>query len=223
MKPEDLKSPFKWDERRVHYEDQVLYVPDYYDRWDEFQFPGWHELFETVKPIRVEYCSGNGAWVASKAEMFPEANWIAIEKKFIRVRKIWSKIQNKTLSNLIAVCGEGMRVSRHFFPHEFVDEIYINFPDPWPKKRHVKHRIIQPPFIAELYRILKEGGKLNVVTDDADYSSWVIAVLQGHTGFKSEYGAPFYITEQPDYGTSWFDTLWREKGRTIRYHQFRKV
>lgn len=223
MKPTDLKAPFTWDERRVHYEDQVLYVPEYYDKWDEFAFPGWTSLFQNPRPLKIEYCSGNGAWVARRAQGHPEANWVAIEKKFVRVRKIWSKIQNHTLPNLIAVCGEGLQVTRHFLPHECADEVFINFPDPWPKKRHVKHRIVQPTFIAELYRVLKEGGRINFVTDDPDYSSWMVAVMQGHTGFKSEYGAPFYITEAPEYGTSWFDELWRGKGRTIRYHQFRKL
>lgn len=223
MKPEDLKSPFKWDERRLLYEDRVLYVPDYYEQFDRFEFPGWQPLFGNEGPIKVEYCSGNGAWVSNRALADPAANWIAIEKKFVRVRKIWSKIKNLNLPNLIAVCGEGRRVTSHFLPHESVDEVYINFPDPWPKKRHFKHRIIQPPFIVELCRILKVGGTVNLVTDDPDYSTWMIAVMNGHTGFKSEYPAPFYITERPDYGTSWFDELWREKGRKIHYHQFRKM
>lgn len=223
MKPEDLKSPFTWDERRVLFEDKILYVPDFYDKLDEYRFPGWSALFEnTNEPLMVEYCSGNGAWIAARAQEAPTANWIGIEKKFVRTRKIWSKIKNHEISNLIAICGEGHKVSTHFFSHETVDEVFINFPDPWPKKRHFKHRIIQAPFVAELHRILKRGGKVNLVTDDADYSQWMIAVMQGHTGFKSEFGAPFYQTEQADYGNSWFEDLWREKGKTIRYHRFIK-
>lgn len=225
MRPENLKSPFKWDERRIHYEDRVLYVPEYYDRFEEFTFPGWHSemLFNNTYPLKVEYCSGNGTWITKRALSDPHANWIGIEKKFVRVRKIWSKIHNHTLPNLIAICGEGMKVTLHYFPHESVDEVYINFPDPWPKTRHAKHRIVQPPFIAEVFRILKQGGKLTLVTDDADYSNWMIAVCQGHTGLVPEHPAPFYVTEHPEYGTSYFDELWRSKGRVIRYHQFRKA
>jgi tRNA (guanine-N7-)-methyltransferase len=223
MKPKDLKAPFKWDERRVHYEDRVLYVPEYWDKWDTFEFPGWEALFGNACPLKIEYCSGNGAWVLNRAQEYPEGNWIAIEKKFVRVRKIWSKIQNHTVKNLIAICGEGMKVSRHFLAHGCAEEVFINFPDPWPKKRHAKHRLIQPPFVAELWRILREGGKVHLVTDDPDYSAWMIAVMNGHTGFKSSYPAPYYITEMSEYGTSWFDALWRSKGRTIRYHQFQKV
>lgn len=223
MKPEDLKPPFKWDQRRVLYQDQVLYVPEYYDKLDEFQFPGWEALFNNKNPLMIEYCSGNGAWIENRAKQFPQSNWIAIEKKFVRVRKIWSKIQNHSLSNLIAVCGEGMKVSQHFLPHACVDEVFVNFPDPWPKKRHFKHRIIQPNFVAELSRILKLGGKVNLVTDDVDYSAWMVAVMKGNTSFKSDFPSPYYITDHPEYGTSWFDELWRAKGRTIHYHRFTKV
>lgn len=223
MKPEDLKSPFKWDERHVLFQDRVLYVPEYYDKLDEYSFPGWQELFANKnEPLMVEYCSGNGAWIAERAAAGPAINWIGVEMKFARARKIWSKIKNKNLSNLIAVCGEGLKVSTHYFPHGSVDEVFINFPDPWPKKRHFKHRIIQPIFVAELHRILKQGGKVNLVTDDVDYSTWMIAVMKGHTGFTSDFPAPYYQTIQENYGTSWFDELWRAKGKTIHYHRFTK-
>lgn len=223
MKPEDLKAPFTWDERRVLFQDQILYVPKLYDKLDEYQFPGWDALFDNNNPIMLEYCSGNGAWIAQKAIDMPHLNFLAVEQKFERVRKIWSKTQNHSIKNLIAICGEGMRVSQKYFSHESIQEVFINFPDPWPKTRHFKHRIVQAPFVAELYRLLKKDGMVNLVTDDTDYSNWMIAVMKGHTGFVSEYPAPFYITERPEYGTSWFDELWRQEGKEIRYHRFKKV
>lgn len=225
MRPENLKAPFKWDERKVLLQDRILYVPEVYDKYEEFAFPGWEseELFGNTNPIHLEYCSGNGAWILEKALENPQINYVAIEKKFPRIRKIWSKIQNHTLRNLIGICGEGMKVTLHYFPHESVDEIFINFPDPWPKTRHAKHRIVQPPFVAEMARVLKKGGKLTLVTDDLDYSNWMIAVMGGHTGFKALLPAPYFVEELEGYGTSYFDELWRSKGKTIRYHQFSRV
>jgi tRNA (guanine-N7-)-methyltransferase len=61
-----------------------------------------------------------------------------------------------------------------------------------------------------------------LVTDDLDYSSQMIQVLQQSPYFESCYPAPFFVTELPDYGTSYFEDLWRQKGKQIRYHQFRK-
>lgn len=224
MKPEDLKSPFTWDQRHIVIQDRVWYVPDQYEDYTSFSFPGWGnpQLFDQALPICIEYCSGNGAWVAAKAKAQPECNWIAIERKFDRVRKIWSKVKNYDLSNLLIVCGEGFRVTQHYFPPSSVQSVFINFPDPWPKKRHAKHRLIQVPFVEEIHRILQPTGVLTLVTDDESYSNNMIEVLHQVAGFQSLFGNPHYVTDYLDYGTSYFEDLWRQKGKVIRYHAFRK-
>jgi tRNA (guanine-N7-)-methyltransferase len=225
MKPEDLKSPFTWDKRYILVHDRVWYVPDQYDDFASFTFPGWnhHSFFEKERPICLEYCSGNGAWVAAKAQRQAEYNWVAIEQKFDRARKIWSKVKNLQLSNLLVVCGEGYRVTHHYVPQESIHSVYINFPDPWPKRRHAKHRIVQLPFIMEIHRILQPGGSLTLVTDDEQYSDLIIEILHDVPAFESVFGEPYYILDYPDYGTSYFEDLWREKGKVIRYHTFRKI
>lgn len=224
MKPEDLKSPFSFEERQILIKDKIWFVPDYFDAYDKFKFPGFSdsEIFGNENPVNLEYCSGNGSWIAKKANENHQVNWVACEIKFGRVRKIWSKIKNLKLPNLFAICGEGNGVTKRYFPSESISQVFINFPDPWPKKRHAKHRIIQAPFVEELNRILKPNGTVTFVTDDVDYSNWTIEFFMANNGFESCYPAPYYSNEQPEYGTSYFDQLWREKGRLIRYHQFRK-
>jgi tRNA (guanine-N7-)-methyltransferase len=61
------------------------------------------------------------------------------------------------------------------------------------------------------------------VTDDIPYSEWLIEVMNGHKGFTSFHPDPYFTTEQPTYGTSFFDQLWRSKGRAIRYHHYIKA
>lgn len=225
MKPEDLKSPFKWDQRKVLYQDRILYVPAYYNKYDEYKFPGWSspEIFGNSNPVCIEYCSGNGAWITAKAQAEPEKNWVAIEKRFDRSRKIWSKIKNHNLSNLIVICGEGYTATKEFFPSNSVEHIFINFPDPWPKLRHAKHRIIQPSFIEQLARLLKASGRFTFVTDDEDYSTLTIDEMRKASYFKSLYIEPYFVTTSEGYGTSYFEELWREKGKTIRYHDYVKA
>lgn len=225
MKPEDLKSPFTWNERHVVIKDRIWYVPEQCATYADFVFPGWNhpDLFGNTNPVRVEYCSGNGAWIADKAVNNPGINWVAIERKFERVRKIWSKIKNRKLSNLIIICGEGYNITTRYFQPESISEIFINFPDPWPKNRHAKNRIIQMPFVKETWRTLQPNGKLTFVTDDPAYSEWTIKIVLQDPGFVVGYPEPFYMTEHPDYGTSYFEQLWREKGKCIRYHQFLKI
>lgn len=219
-----FKSPFSWKERYITIHDRIWYLPPHYYEYEKFTFPGWHHplTFEENKPVRVEYCSGNGAWIAAKAKQDPHSNWVAVEKQFVRARKIWTKIKSEALNNLLAVCGKGEAVTQHYFSDESISEVFINFPDPWPKARHAKHRIIQPAFIQEIYRVLKPGHCLTLVTDDPDYSSIMIDVMAQSPDFEPCYPSPFFVTDLPEYGTSFFEDLWRQKGKQIRYHQFRK-
>ncbi len=223
MRPKHLKSPFKWHQRQVVIEDHIWYVPKRCET-DTFVFPGWtHELtFAIDQPINVEFCSGNGDWIAAKALANPHENWVAVEKKFPRVRKIWSKLKNHNIPNLMIICGEGYHVVQTYFSSSTINSIYVNFPDPWPKNAHAKNRLIQPNFIKEMARILKENGSFTFATDDEPYSERVIRDMQETKGFISAISEPFYCHEIPNYGVSFFEELWRNQGKKIRYHIFTK-
>lgn len=224
MKHPQLKRPFTWKERRVLLQDRVLHVPDFCDHYSSFSFPAWEhpDLFGNNHPVNVEYCSGNGGWIAEKALAHPELNWVAVECKFTRVQKIWNKINSYQLKNLLIVSGEGFLVTQHYFNTHTVDHVFINFPDPWPKTKHAKNRIIQTPFIEEISRILKKEGTLTFVTDDVTYSEWTIQTVMKNPTLVTCHPEPYFVTEHSNYGRSYFEQFWRERGRTIRYHRFSK-
>lgn len=225
MKPADYKYPFKWPDRHVLLQDQVFFVPLRLEKEDPFVFPGWNDpaLFGNELPVRVEYCSGNGAWIAAKAKDDPGSNWVAIERKFDRVQKIVSKKNNHKLDNLVVLCGEGLNATKRYFPAQSVSEVFINFPDPWPKKRHWKNRIVNQEMIKELHRILKPEGTATFVTDDPPYSAVMIQEMLDSKLFVPLHGAPYFVTELPGYGNSYFEELWRQMGKTIMYHSFRVI
>jgi tRNA (guanine-N7-)-methyltransferase len=189
-----------------------------------FIFPSWEhsDLFGNQKPVHVEYCSGNGLWIAERALSNPHINWVAVEMRLDRTRKIWSKIKNFQIDNLIVVNGEGEFATQAYFPKNSVSAIYINFPDPWPKRCHAKNRIVKTSFLNAIAEILKENGEITVVTDDPIFSEWTLQTFNISPQFSSLIAAPHYKTEWPHYGDSFFDALWREKGCTIRYHHFLK-
>jgi tRNA (guanine-N7-)-methyltransferase len=224
MRPEDLKLPFSWNNPLFLISDRIWYIPTKASVPEHYTFPGWNNpiIFGNDHPVHLEYCSGNGAWIADKAEANPEINWLALEMKFSRVRKIWAKCKNRQLKNLFIVCGEALHATHSFFPQASFQQIYINFPDPWPKRRHASNRIIQDHFIHEIERVLIHSGKVSFVTDDEAYSEWTSRKFASHPQFTSEYQNPGFREEDPDYGTSYFDQLWRGKGKKIRYHLFRK-
>ncbi|HEY4831009.1 MAG TPA: tRNA (guanine(46)-N(7))-methyltransferase TrmB, partial [Waddliaceae bacterium] len=168
MKPKALQAvPFK--ERRPLLEDQVFFVPIHYTGYEHFTLPDLSIYFGNDHPVSVEFCSGNGDWIIEKAKLDPSKNWIAVEKRFDRVKKIWSKLKNHHLSNLLIVCGEACTFAHYYLLSDKIEEVYINFPDPWPKMKHAKHRLMQSIFLDELSRILMPGKKVTVVTDDFSY------------------------------------------------------
>ncbi len=180
-------------------------------------------FFGNSSPVMIEYCAGNGLWIAERARAFPEINWIAVEYDFERVRKIWSKIQNFHLSNLIVVSGEALTFTRYYLKSDTIDGIYVNFPDPWPKQKHAKNRLFQSPFVAEIARIMKNAAKAVLVTDDADYGNQMHREMCANPYWENSFSETEFLTDWPNYGTSFFDHLWREKGKTIRYYQFENV
>lgn len=219
-KPKDLSRPFSWEERCVLLEDGIFFVPDYLEQYDSFSFPGWEGIFGNTQPVHVEYCSGNGQWIVAKARNHPDQNWVAVEKRFDRVRKIWSKKKNEGLENLLVVCGEAGTVTQQYFPSASVAQAYVNFPDPWPKDRHAKHRLIQEGFVEQVARILTPEGIFTLVTDDERYSGQMVEVLCGAHAFSPKFPAPHFCNQLEGYGDSYFEQLWRSKGKQIRYHQF---
>lgn len=218
MQPKDLKTAFSWEERCPLIADRVFHVPAYYEKHDAFHFPGWDDpqLFGNKNPICIEYCSGNGKWIASRAHQFPHLNWVAVEKRFDRVRKIWSKTKNESLSNLITVCGEAFTFTHHYVANQSIEKVFINFPDPWPKEKHEKHRLMKSPFIEELARVLKPGKEVTFVSDDSVYVESTTAVFKAHPLFHLKE----HVSELSGYGNSWFESLWRDKGKSIHYLQF---
>jgi tRNA (guanine-N7-)-methyltransferase len=221
MKPKDLKPPFNWETRQPTFYRDVLFVPTFYQEHHTWSSPEWdgHFIFSGI-PLHIEYCSGNGDWIAAKAKANPAVNWVAVEKCFDRVRKIWSKKENFNLSNLLIVCGKALDFTTYYLPDSCADAVYVNFPDPWPKKKHAKHRIIRSPFIEEMSRVVKEKGSATIVTDDLEYSEQILGEMTGEGSWNCGYPPPHFNTEYPDYGASFFGDLFKGQGKEIRYMKF---
>jgi tRNA (guanine-N7-)-methyltransferase len=222
MKPVDLKSPFSWQERSVLLDVPLFFVPPGLpeEEYREFTLPALPTLLGRSGPVHVEMCSGNGDWIIARALKEPQTLFVAIEKRFDRCRKIWSKRQNHNVDNLFIICGEAQTTTRHYLAAGSVDALWINFPDPWPKNRHAKFRLITPTFVKEVARIVKEGGRFSVATDDAAYAYQIIRALSNEPTLTPLLPAPYYTHEMGDWDLSYFETLWRCQGRLIHYIHF---
>jgi len=216
MKPKNLKFPFTWNERKPILHEGVFIVPHFY--FFHHEWKDERNLFSS--DLHIEFCSGNGDWVIEKARQNPDQQWVAVEMQFERVQKIWSKMRNQNISNLLIVAGKAQEFARYYLPDGCASEIYVNFPDPWPKDRHAKHRLIQEQFVNELSRVVKGGGKATYATDDPTYCGQMVEQMRMHPKWVNCFSDPYYVTNWDDYGESWFKNLWEEKGREFFYIQF---
>ncbi len=219
-KTSSLRIPFTWEDRRPVFLNRCLYIPSHYDdhgKWVKVSF------FENDHPVVIEYCSGNGQWILNRAKENPDINWVAVEKKFDRARKIWKKIHQEELPNLFVVCGEALTFSRYYVPPKSVSKVFVNFPDPWPKLRHAKHRLIRSEFLLELEKIMTDKANAFFNTDDFPYVNRMLKEIAPLSSWKSLLPEPHFATDLPDYGSSYFHDLWKSKGRKIYSLQFEVV
>jgi tRNA (guanine-N7-)-methyltransferase len=219
-----LQYPFPWEERRPALAQRVLFVPPHYEEHHLFSMPPLEDplVFGKKGSVWVEFCSGNGDWIVERALAAPQDHFFAVEKRFDRVSKIWSRMQRHELLNLVIVCGEAFTFCRHYLPARCLAGIFVNFPDPWPKQKHAKHRLIRTEFVAAIAHLVMEGGSAEFVTDDGPYRDQMVKEMQRSTYWQSAYPAPCYVTEKEGYGSSWFQELWKKKGRELYYVQFKR-
>ena len=206
----DLTIPFRWEERRHIFLEKFLYVPKKYDSKLHGSAVDWACLFGNDLPIAMEFCSGNGQWILEKAKQHREYNWVAVEMQFCRARQIWRKLQNENLSNVYVVCCEGLEFLNYYVSPKSISQSFVNFPDPWPKRSHAKHRIIQRPFVTRLKEVLDPNGLVTLTTDSFAYRD---QMLEEFAQWPSTFQPPFFCTN--GYGKSFFADLWRGKGREI--------
>jgi len=124
----------------------------------------WETTFGNNNPIHVELGAGRGKFSVTLAEMHPEINFIAVEIKEEILIKAVEKAVAKELKNIRFICMDIKDILNVFAPDE-ISRIYLNFSDPWPKKRHSKRRLSYRGFLEMYKTILKNGTEIHLKTD----------------------------------------------------------
>ncbi len=178
-------------------------------------------IFGNKHPLSVEIGSGNGHFLVDTALLHPERNFIGTELLTGRAKKFLSKVEKRNLKNITVCRGDARRFVWEFLYEKMVWEFFIMFPDPWPKKRHHKHRIITEPFINMLYHRLVSGGRVSLATDHQEYRERIIAVFQNSRGFTKRFSEGFAY--YPDgYPKSIFEQRFSMEKRPIYFMQYIK-
>ncbi len=135
------------------------------------------ELFPRKQPVQVELGSGDGSFLVSYAKAHPDQNFIGVERLLGRARKLERKVGRAGLENVRGVRIESSYFLQWLLPAQSIVAIHVYFPDPWPKRKHARHRLINEHFPSLAQQVLEPGGHVFLRTDHEDYHQQMIEVF----------------------------------------------
>ena len=177
-------------------------------------------LFGDGRPLHLEIGFGGGEHLAYRADLLPDHGFIGCEPFLNGVAQALGHVHDQSLANVRIHMGDALDVLRRL-PDRSLTMVYLLHPDPWPKARHAKRRMMNDGPLALIAAKLKPGGELRVATDDPTYLDWLLMVMKRHAGqFEWLVTKP---GEWLDYPSGWIETRYAAKARREgrKPHQFR--
>lgn len=144
-------------------------------------------LFGRRAPLVLEIGSGMGDATAAMAAADQARDYLAVDVHTPGIANLLTLIEQRGLNNLRVACGDALDLLRHALPAESLDAIHVFFPDPWPKTRHHKRRLIQPDHVALMRSRLAPGGTLHCATDWAEYAEVMLQTLSDDPDLVNAY------------------------------------
>ena len=145
------------------------------------------KVFSNGNGVTLEIGFGMGNATAEIAQANPEKNYLGIEVHRPGIGRLLWEIEKRNLCNVRIIEYDAVSVTQKMIPEDSLDAVHIFFPDPWPKKRHRKRRLIQRPFTDTLALCLKKGGYLYMITDWEDYAVHALEELSAAASLRNAY------------------------------------
>lgn len=155
-------------------------------------------LFGRAAPCHLEIGFGMGDALAGMGHAHPENDYLGIEVHSPGVGSFMQKAHALELNNVRVISADAVELLEKRIPNASLDAVYLFFPDPWPKRRHHKRRIVNPAFAALVARKLKPGGHFHMATDWQDYARHMLQVMSAAHDFTNVAGEKQFAP-RPDY------------------------
>jgi tRNA (guanine-N7-)-methyltransferase len=170
------------------------------------------ELFARTQPLEIELGCGDATFLVDYALAHPHHNFIGVERLLGRIRKLDRKGRRAGLTNLRGVRIESTYFLGYLLPAHSAQALHVYFPDPWPKRKHAKHRMVNERFPALARRALARGGLVYLRTDDRDYFEQMVTVFS-HDGSFQAVATPAELSALP---TDFEADFWERDVQTLR-------
>ena len=173
-------------------------------------------------PLVVEIGFGRGEFLLALAAAQPARAFLGVEYSNKRSLKMARRLARSGLANVRILQARGEDVVRELLPEGCVESFWVNFPDPWPKKRHRRRRLVQPALVRELALRLVPGGALHVATDDADYAEEIHLALAGEPLLENALAPERFAREVAGRTATAYELEWRAEGRPLHFFTYRR-
>lgn len=182
---------------------------------------GIDNCFPVPQPLSLEIGCGTGHFLIEMAQRHPERNFLGIDIYNKGCFKSCNKIDLLGLKNVRVMRVEARYLLAHHLCPGSLQSVYINCPDPWPKKRHRNRRLVNADFLGILLHFLRPEGEVYFSTDFADYASGVAELIPQLSGYRNCLPAPF-TTELPGYPISKYMRRFLDRSQPIHFVQLRR-
>jgi tRNA (guanine-N7-)-methyltransferase len=169
--------------------------------------------FGRIAPLEVDLGCGDGSFLCELAQRYPERNFLGVDKLAGRVAKTCRKVF--ALENVRVLNLEISYAARYLLPEASVETFYLFFPDPWPKRRHHRRRLVTRDFLDSISRALVSRGSLRIATDQRDYFEQIERTVQNHSEFM--------IVGDVDLPATKFERRFRQQGAPIYRLSLQKI
>jgi tRNA (guanine-N7-)-methyltransferase len=198
--------------------------PDWRITPEEIKEKGLRESFsrssEEHVSLVVDLGFGRGEFLLALVQKDPDTLFLGVEYSFKRVLKMARLLARSGLTRILLCDATAEEVVGACLPDASVREFYVNFPDPWPKKRHHRRRMLQPAFVAQIVRCLEVGGVFNVATDHRGYADWIDEVLSREPGLENLYAPDGCRDSVEGRPTTSYELEWRAEGRCFHFFRY---
>lgn len=180
------------------------------------------QVFGREAPLILEIGFGDGRSLLELAKSHPQKNFIGIEVYKAGIAKLLIGLHENKISNVRIFCADALEVLHCCIPDASVEQVQLFFPDPWPKLRHHKRRIVQPEFVQLIGQKLQNGGTLHMATDWEDYALHMLHVLQHAPNWQNLGGANKFIPRPSTRALTKFEQRGHRHGLGVWDLMFRK-
>lgn len=175
----------------------------------------WHELFGNDNPVEVEIGTGKGTFLVNSAQANPQINYLGIEWANKYYKHAADRARRWDLSNILMIRCDAKDFIIQHTPPLSIQTLHIYFPDPWPKKRHHKRRLLNSNFVTAVVKALVPAGQLHVATDHKEYFDTIEPLLAHCEQLQLSDFAPRATAELGEWVGTNFERKYLAQGRTI--------